>query len=144
MSSGEWVRGWVWMGRNDANGFVSYIWMCVFVCVRVCVCVCQPARTIVTICVLWQRQTAEMLSPDLTLTELQRLAQQSPNNKSILKRLLIKACAVGVSSGFTGSVSSSPSSSSPFLVSLLFSPNLTDRAVGPSCHKWSHIWFALR
>ena len=47
-------------------------------------------------CCLFQRLPAEFLSNDLTLQELRKLAEENPNNKSAQKRLLVKACAVGV------------------------------------------------
>lgn len=42
-----------------------------------------------------ERETGEMVPPDLSLGELKQLAKDKPNNKTILKRLVIKACAVG-------------------------------------------------
>lgn len=37
------------------------------------------------------------MTDDLTIQELRQLVEQNPNNKSAQKRLIIKACAVGVS-----------------------------------------------
>jgi hypothetical protein len=38
----------------------------------------------------------EPLASDLSLAELKSLQEKDPKNKTIQKRLLIKACAVGV------------------------------------------------
>ncbi|XP_025105551.1 leucine-rich PPR motif-containing protein, mitochondrial-like [Pomacea canaliculata] len=42
-----------------------------------------------------KKENPEPSLPDLTLQELRHLAEKNPNNKSVQKRLLVKACAVG-------------------------------------------------
>ncbi|XP_076463614.1 leucine-rich PPR motif-containing protein, mitochondrial-like [Babylonia areolata] len=42
-----------------------------------------------------ERPTGETIPADVSLAELKQMAKDRPNNKAVLKRLLIKACAVG-------------------------------------------------
>ncbi|KAL8619576.1 hypothetical protein ACOMHN_019632 [Nucella lapillus] len=42
-----------------------------------------------------ERESGDLVPYDLSLAELKQLAMDKPNNKTVLKRLVIKACAVG-------------------------------------------------